>query len=306
MSLSVIVGASSVGTAAANLLASTGEQVKLVTRRGTGPVHPLIEHVAADATDAEQLAAISQDASAIYCCASPAYDRWPAEWPPLFEAMMTAAERTGAVLASYSNLYGYGQVNGAMSADAPLVATHPKLRVRADLWREALRRHQAGRLKLTEIRASDHIPPNSLFALALAKPLLEGKRVFSPVPIDVPRSWTSVNDSAKLLVTVAQDPEAWGMAWHVPTNAPMTARQLLDRFAQLNGLPSPKVIVLPYAGLWVSGLFMPMLKEIRTTYYQFDRPFLIDSRRATERFGLAPEPIDAALRECAQMLRTSS
>ncbi|RUV68770.1 MAG: NAD-dependent epimerase [Mesorhizobium sp.] len=306
MSFSVIVGASSVGTATANLLASRGQQVKLVTRRGTGPVHPLIERVAADATDPEWLTAVSQGASAIYCCASPTYDRWPTDWPPLFEAIMIAAERTGAVLASYSMLYGYGPVKGVVSEDTPLVATHPKLGVRADLWREALGRHQAGRLKLTEIRSSDHIQPNSLFALALAKPLLEGKRVISPVPIDVPRSWTSVNDSAKLLVTVAQDPQAWGKAWHVPTNAPMTARQLLDRLAQLNGLPAPKVIVLPYAGLWVSGLFMPMLKELRTTYYRFDRPFLIDSRRAAETFGLVPEPIDAALRESAQMLRASS
>lgn len=219
---------------------------------------------------------------------------------------MTAAERTGAVLASYSMLYGYGPVQGAMSEDTPLVATHPKLRVRADLWREALRRHQAGRLKLTEIRSSDHIQPNSMFALALAKPLLGGKRVISPVPIDVMRSWASVNDSAKLLATVAKDPQAWGRAWHVPTNPPMTARQLLDRFAQLNGLPSPKVIVLPYVGLWASGLLMPMLKEFRTTYYQFDRPFLIDARRATETFGIAPESIDAALRESAQMLRASN
>ncbi|CAH2405313.1 NAD-dependent epimerase/dehydratase family protein [Mesorhizobium escarrei] len=306
MSFSVIVGASSVGTATANLLASTGEQVKLVTRRGTGPVHPLIDRVAVDATDPERLTAISQGASAIYCCASPAYDHWPTDWPPLFEAMMTAAERTGAVLASYSNLYGYGQVNGAMSEDTPLVATHPKLRVRADLWREALRRHRAGRLKLTEIRASDHIPPNSLFALALAKPLLEGKRVISPVPIDVARSWTSVNDSAKLLVKVAQDPEAWGKAWHVPTNPPMTARQLLDRFAQLNGLPSARVTVLPHAGLVAAGLFVPMLREMRITYYQFDRPFIIDAQRAVNAFGFTPEPLDVVLRETAEMLSKSS
>lgn len=306
MSFSVIVGASSVGTATANLLASRGERVKLVTRRGTGPVHPLIERVAADATDAERLVAISQGASAIYCCANPPYDRWPTDWPPLFEAIMTAAERTGAVLASYSMLYGYGPVNGPMSEDTPLAATHPKLRVRAELWREALRRHQAGRLKLTEIRSSDHIQPNSMFALALAKPLIEGKRAISPVPIDMPRNWASVNDSASLLVTVAQDSEAWGKAWHVPANPPMTARQLLARFAQVNGLPSPNVTVLPYAGLLAVGLFVPMLREMRTTYYQFDRPFIIDAQRAVDAFGFTPELVDVALRETAEMLRKAA
>ena len=52
MSQHVIVGAGPVGTATALLLAERGEKVRLVTRRGTGPEHPSIERVAADATDA--------------------------------------------------------------------------------------------------------------------------------------------------------------------------------------------------------------------------------------------------------------
>ncbi len=41
MALHVIVGAGPVGTATANLLAERGEQVRVVTRRGTGPEHPV-------------------------------------------------------------------------------------------------------------------------------------------------------------------------------------------------------------------------------------------------------------------------
>ena len=50
--LHVIVGAGPVGTATARLLAERGERVRVVTRRGTGPEHPAIERVAADAADA--------------------------------------------------------------------------------------------------------------------------------------------------------------------------------------------------------------------------------------------------------------
>ncbi|MCW2932363.1 MAG: monooxygenase FAD-binding protein, partial [Actinomycetia bacterium] len=49
MSEHVVVGAGAVGTAAALLLAQRGDHVRLVTRRGTGPQHPDIELVAADA-----------------------------------------------------------------------------------------------------------------------------------------------------------------------------------------------------------------------------------------------------------------
>lgn len=303
MSFYVIVGASGVGVATANLLASQGKSVKLVTRSGAGPKHAAIERVAADATDADALTEITEGASALFNCVNPAYERWPTDWPPLMASFMTVAERTQAILANYSMLYGYGAVKGAMTEETPLAATHPKLRVRSDLWREALSRHEAGRIRLTEIRSSDHIQPKSLFALATCEPILKGKRAISPVPIDAPHSWTSVNDSASLLVRVAEDPRGWGKAWHVPTNPPMTARELLTRFVEVNGLPPAKVTVLPYSVLWTAGLFVPILRELRTTYYQFDRPFIIDGSLAVKTFGVTPQPIDDALRETAAMLR---
>ncbi|MGC1212288.1 MAG: FAD-dependent monooxygenase, partial [Micromonospora sp.] len=54
MALHVIVGAGPVGTATARLLAERGERVRVVTRRGTGPEHPAVERVAADAADADR------------------------------------------------------------------------------------------------------------------------------------------------------------------------------------------------------------------------------------------------------------
>src|SRR5580693_4820500 len=112
MSEHVIVGAGAVGSAAALLLAERGEHVRIVSRRGGGPEHPAIELVAADATDAERLTALCQGAAALYNCASPQYHQWLTDWPPLAAALLAAAERSGAVLASMSNLYSYGQVHG--------------------------------------------------------------------------------------------------------------------------------------------------------------------------------------------------
>src|SRR5262245_66204399 len=107
MARHVIVGAGAVGTATATLLAERGEQVRVITRRGTGPEHPAIERVAADATDAARLSELAGGAAALYNCASPLYHRWHTDWPPLASALLTAAERSGAVLATTSHLYGY-------------------------------------------------------------------------------------------------------------------------------------------------------------------------------------------------------
>src|SRR6266540_7425727 len=101
MSLHVVVGAGPVGSATARLLAAKGEQVRLVTRSGSGPQPPVdgsdrgdgaIECVAADASDGDALSRHTDRAVALYSCAGPAYHRWSTDWPPLGTALIRAAE----------------------------------------------------------------------------------------------------------------------------------------------------------------------------------------------------------------------
>jgi nucleoside-diphosphate-sugar epimerase len=290
----VIVGAGPVGSATATLLAERGEQVRVVTRSGGGPAHPKIERVAADATDADRLSALTERAAALYNCANPQYHRWPTDWPPIAEALLTAAERSGAVLATASNLYGYGPVDGPITADTPLRATHPKLRIRADMWRAALARHEAGRIRTTEVRGSDYLEANSLLAIA-AKSLLAGRRAYVPGALDVPHTWTSVVDVARTLITVAGDERGWGRAWLVPSNPPLTFREAATRLTTVAGAPAPKLTRIPYPALWTLGLFSPLLRELRATHYQFARPFVLDSSLTEHTFDLKPSDLDGRL-----------
>lgn len=295
MALHVIVGAGAVGTAAAVLLAGRGEDVRLVSRRGAGPDHPHIERVASDATDAGRLSDLAAGAVALYNCASPLYHRWLTDWPPLAAALLTAAEHSSAVLATTSNLYGYGPGHERITPQTPLSATHPKLRLRAQMWRDALAAHQAGRIRATEVRGSDYLEANSIFSFVGA-PLLAGRRAYLPVPVNVPHSWTSIADVARTLVTVAADERGWGEAWLVPTNAPLTISQLARRFTEVMGAPEPKLSVAPYPVLWSMGLFSPMMRELRTTRYQFTRPFVLDSTSTERTFGLVPSDLDETLK----------
>jgi nucleoside-diphosphate-sugar epimerase len=303
MSEHVIVGAGAVGSAVAGLLADRGEHVRVISRRGTGPEHPAIERVAADATDAERLTELSAGAAALYNCANPQYHQWFTDWPPLAAALLTAAERSGAVLATMSNVYGYGPVDGPISQKTPLAATHPKLRLRTQMWQDALGAHQAGRIRTTEVRASDYIEQNSLLSTAIGKQLLAGSRAYSPWPLDVPHSWTSISDCARALVTVAADERSFGQAWLVPTNPALTVRQLATRFAEVNGAPPARLTAIPYPVMWSAGLFSPLIRELRTTRYQFTAPFVLDSSATTQMFGLVPMPLDDALRETAAGLQ---
>ena len=157
MALHVIVGAGPIGTAAARQLVDDGHQVRVITRGGAGLDHPAVERIAADATDTSRLASLTAGAAALYNCANPLYHRWPVDWPPLAGALLAAAERSGAVLVTMSNLYGYGPVDVPMTEDLPLAPSSVKGGIRAQMWREVLAAHRAGRVRATEARASDFV-----------------------------------------------------------------------------------------------------------------------------------------------------
>jgi nucleoside-diphosphate-sugar epimerase len=186
----VIVGAGVTGSATAQRLAEAGEQVRLVSRRGSGPVHEHIERVAADATDAVRLSELAAGAATVFNCAMPPYDRWPSEFPPLSAAVLTAAERSGANYVLLGNDYGYGPVDGPFTEDLPMRPSSSKGAVRARMWQDALAAHEAGRVRATEVRATDYVGTGatSPFTLMVAAPLLAGAPTVYPGDLDAPHS----------------------------------------------------------------------------------------------------------------------
>jgi nucleoside-diphosphate-sugar epimerase len=293
MDLHVVVGAGPVGTATARLLMERGHQVRIVTRSGSGPEGA--DRVAADAADAARLADLVEGAVAIYNCVNPTYSRWEQDWPPIAAALLHAAESSGAVLATVGNLYGYGRVDAPMTEQTPLAATGHKGQVRNAMWRDALAAHEAGRIRTFEVRGSDYLGGNSLLSYVVTPALRKGRRAFVPADLDAPHTWTCTDDVAALLVTGVYDERAWGRVWHVPSNPPLSIRELSAIAAAQLGAKA-KLTSMPYAVLWAAGLVDPMARELRETQHQFRHAFVLDSTAARETFGLEPTPIEEAVR----------
>jgi len=258
----------------------------------------------ADATNADRLTEVARGAQAIYNCANPPYHRWVTEWPPLATAILAAAERSGAVLVTMSNLYAYGPVDHPMTEGDLLRPAGVKGRIRASIWEDAVALHRAGRARVTEARASDyfgpgvreqgHIGARSVPAILDGRPI----RVFGNP--DVPHSWTYVPDIASALAILGTDERGLGRAWHVPTNPPMSQREVFGAIARLAGAQEAKLQTTPEWALRALGVFVPLLRELQEVRYQFERPFVVDSTQFATTFGVQPTPMEEGLRATIQ------
>ena len=293
MALHVIVGKGPVGMTTAEELLRRGHEVRVLSRSG-GTSTPQVEHRQVDATDAAAVAEESRGAAALYNAVNPAYHRWATDWPPVAGALLAAAERTGAVLVTMSNLYAYGRPSGPMTPETPLAATDVKGRVRAAMWTDALAAHEAGRARVTEARAADFVGPqvsadHSHLVRQLAA-LTKGRRAWVVGDPDVPRSWGYLPDVAATLATLGTDERALGRAWHVPSSPPRSQRQALGDLAAALSVRPPRVSSIPWPVLSALGLAMPFLREVVEVRHQFDQEFVIDASATTSTFGLAPTP----------------
>lgn len=314
--LHVVIGAGAIGSGVARALAARDHRVRIVTRSGSGPsgsanpAGPQAELVAADASDAEAMARLTEGAAAIYNCANPPYHRWPALWPPIASSLLGAAERSGAVLVTISNLYGYGpapdsqpaagyDVAHPMTEQTPLAATGKKGAVRARMWLEALAAHEAGRVRAAEVRASDYVGPGaeSVLGARVVPNVLRGKEVWVLGRTDRLHTWSFTGDVARMAVVAGSDRRAWGRAWHTPSGPPRTQREAIDNLARAAGRAPVPVRAVPAVVMRAAGLVSPLMRELAETRYQFTEDFVMDSTAARRTFGLEPTPWDQVLAE---------
>jgi nucleoside-diphosphate-sugar epimerase len=299
----LIIGAGPVGRHVAELLAARGSEVIVGTRSGTDTGIDGVQHISVDASDADALSAAAEGAAVLYNCANPAdYSTWDTFWPPIAAAMLTAAERSGAVLAITGNLYPYGPVDVPMVEGMPDAATDHKGALRARMWADAKAAHDAGRLRALEVRGSDYVGrgvgDNGHVTRAIPR-ALQGKSVMVLDDAHQPHSWTDVHDVARTLVAAAENEKAWGQIWHVPTTAPRTAAEAINDVLAAVGKPAVTVRRYPRVMTRSLAKVNALFRELGETSYQRSAPYVLDSSRSEKLLGLTPSPWDEVCRRTA-------
>jgi nucleoside-diphosphate-sugar epimerase len=295
--LHLVIGSGTIGRRLARMLAADGKRVILVARSAAKEAIAGVEQKVADATSVDSLLAAAPMAKTVYNCANPDYTKWTLEWPKLSNAVNEFAIRVGADLVICSNLYGYGPYDGVLTEDDSLNATWTNGKARARVWEEAKALHDAGRLRVTEVRGSDYICANEQSRMGdrVVPNLMQGKPIQLLGELDQPHTWTDPDDVARLMITLAEDNRSWGKPWHVPSNEPRTQRQVVADIASELGVSKYR---LTSAGVFLEtilGVFSPMIRELNRGRYQFNKPFIVSSQSATEAFGLKAKAWDKVI-----------
>ncbi len=298
-SIHVVTGAGPVGSTVALQLAEAGNSVRLLTRSGSGPEHPLIDRRRVDVSQPDELTEAFEGAVAIYhCIHGSAYDAqvWRAELPAAEKAVLEAAGRIGAVVVFPESLYSYGHVDGPMTEDTPRTATVGKLGVRSEL----IAQREASPTPTVSVAASDFYGPRVLTSHAgdrLLPAVLAGRTVRPLGSLDEPHSWTYVPDLAAAMITAAARKDLWNSFLHAPTAPSVTQRQLVEVVATAAAVPAPRVSAVPGFVLRGMGLVLREMRGLVETSYQFTRPFVLDSSASEQRLGLAPTPLETGMEE---------
>lgn len=294
--LYVVTGAGPVGWTVAEQLAAAGHRVRVLTRSGSGPDHPRVEKVAVDVSDPARLGGLFRGAKAVFhCIHGSQYTArvWAEELPRAEEAVLAAAGEAGAVVVFPESLYSYSEPDRPMTEEGPREALGGKRGVRAEL----LKARSASATDTVSVVASDFFGPRVRFSHAgerVVKPVLAGKPLMVIGNAGVPHSFTYVPDLAAAMIRAAQDPALWNRVWHTPTGPALSQREIAAAFAAAAGARAPRVSAVPGWALRTMGLFSPGTRELAETLYQFERPFVMDSRASEAALGLRPTPLTEA------------
>jgi nucleoside-diphosphate-sugar epimerase len=294
--LYVVTGAGPVGWTVAEQLAGKGQRVRLLTRSGGGPEHPLIERVSADVREPSRIGkALSEAGAVFHCIHGSAYraSAWQAELPEAEQTVLTAAREAGAVVVFPESLYSYSEPDHVMTEDGPRTAGGGKRGIRTAL----LHARERSETDTASVVAGDFFGPRVRTSHAgerMVPAILAGKKLSVIGSTQQPHSFTYVPDLAAAMIRAAQTPELWNKVWHAPTGPAITQHGLSAAFADAAGVRTPTVRAVPGWALRAAGLFSTDMRELAEMLYQFEKPFIMDSAASESALGLRPTPLPEA------------
>jgi nucleoside-diphosphate-sugar epimerase len=268
-----------------------------------------VETIHADLLDFEEFSTAAKGATHLYVCVGLPYSGkiWERDWPRLMKNAIEVCRIHKVRLIFFDNMYMYGP-----SLSVPCTEDHTqspqskKGKVRKEIADLLIKAFKAGTIQGVIGRSADFYGPNavnSVLYISFIENILKNKRPIWLGNPGIKHTYAYTKDNARALVALALDETCYGQVWHLPTGDPLTIEELM-RLVNQHAHTSYTVQYVPRMMLYISGLFVPIIKEVREMLYQFDYPYVISSEKFKEKFpDFKVTPYDQGIQETLESFK---
>ena len=298
-----------IGTDLARFLKTYTNEIRLVSRtpkkvNDSDLLHP------ADLSSADQIDKAIKGSEVCYLTVGFDYKLkvWKEKWPALIKNVVDACIRHNSKLVFFDNVYAIGANHvGHITEESPISPTSKKGEIRAAVDRRILENVEKGKLQAIIARSPDFFGPvktaNSLLMSTVYDNLKKGKAAQWLCNSNVIHSMGYGPELAKGTAMLGNTPAAFNQVWNLPVDQEtLNGKQWVKLFAEEMNCED-KLMVLPSAGIWFLGLFIPVLMEFYEMRYQFDRDYFFDSSKFMKHFQHTPISNRDAVKQVLAVLK---
>ncbi|HEU5051783.1 MAG TPA: NAD(P)H-binding protein [Hanamia sp.] len=291
-----------IGIPLAKELLKYTNKVRLVSRHPK-KVNESDELFVADLLNAEQVNKAVEGSDVVYLTAGLKYNikPWEKEWPIIMMNTINACIRHQAKLVFFDNVYAYAPDEiPHMTEESKIAPETKKGKLREGLLKMIFGSIQKNGLTALVARSADFYGPNVktgfLNLMVFDKFKKNQKANWQADPTRI-HSFTYIPDAAKAVALLGNTPGAYNQTWHLPTSPEKwTGVDFINYVGKATNV-KPRYFTLTKIMIGLTGLFSPLVKELKEMQYQNDQDYFFDSSKFDKHFSFTPTSYKDGIKE---------
>ncbi|UCS93631.1 NAD-dependent epimerase/dehydratase family protein [Echinicola marina] len=218
---------------------------------------------------------------------------WQEAWPKIMNNVIKTCSEQNIKLVFFDNVYMYDTFHiGHMTESTPVLPVSKKGKVRALIAEKLMEATAKKKLNALIARSADFYGPStpmkSIMTEMVFKPLSKGKSAKWFGNSHCPHSFTYTPDAGKATAMLGNTPDAFNQVWHLPTAPnPPSGKEWIHMVAKEMSV-SPHYQTIPKWIFNISEIFVPFMRELNEMLYQYEQPYVFDSKKFEELFFFKP------------------
>jgi len=305
--MQTILGSSGgAGTEITRGLSNYTKDIRVVSRNPK-KINETDQLMKADLTDPAQLDKAVEGSEIVYVTIAFPYSikAWRDLWPMFMKNLIDSCSRHNSKIVFVDNVYMYDpNYLSNMTEETPINPISEKGKIRAEVAKMLMNAVEENKVDAIIARAPDFYGPGvtgSMLYQTVYLKLLKDKKPQWLGKLDVIHSFIYSKDIGKAVALLGNTPDAFNQAWHLPTtNKKLTNRKWIELMMHAMN-KQRKIQTMPECLINISGIFVPILKELQDVGYQFKQDYFFNSNKFNKRFNFAPISPEEGIEEMVSL-----